>query len=745
MAILYKKGNGMLSRFLVFSLLSLLSLDGLSLSARRSFNVDDVTPEMLEKTLPTNFDSYQDSEDFDVDDVTPEMLEKTLPNWREYTEADLSNKKKNSKTKQSTSSLSSANPTIKELITTLENEPQRLKLIKQLKAFVSSDTLNSPHLIFVQAFASVKGFIKTFEAEIRHFSTSLLKKSTWSFKVNNPFLQEVKDVQGFKLLYLVLIALSAQIILAAILKAGFPPLFGKLRRDFSTTTFFRTLTSISGFVAVAYLAKGFFVSGETMHVYGSEVIINVTLLQVGILLMRASISTGIFPVKLEHQSSLFRLFFMVLLLWMGQTYAAEIIQFASQATTISHPTVQLFWGLVTTLILMNLRKNRPVFEGMLFREIPFLEKSSVLEMQKIVAGTIYHLITWGIGLIYISWFIGYSKMFQYLEAQLIFTLLILFGISVLSYLLVYSSGYLSGATIKNKNLEIITQRLINILSFSGVSFIVYRWVIPIAKMQGISTQKVSDKMFGVIVIIVITIIVLQGLSRMFSSSIMKAGRNKHLKTFLPILDRVSKIFVFFIAGFFLLIELKVDVMPILASFSILGLGIGLASKTIIEDFINGLFIIQENDINIGDIVSVAGVTGQIENITLRKVHIRDGQGFLNFIPFSHISAVVNRSRDFNLIRMDVPLPSRYHLKRTAGILEDVGEQLLNDPEIKDFIIIPPKFIGVSDFICTDNPNNEITKLMQFEIKVKPSKSRIVSIEFRKLVTLAFEEMDRVMK
>jgi small conductance mechanosensitive channel len=212
----------------------------------------------------------------------------------------------------------------------------------------------------------------------------------------------------------------------------------------------------------------------------------------------------------------------------------------------------------------------------------------------------------------------------------------------------------------------------------------------------------------------------------------------------PIIDRLSKTVVLVVSGLLILIELNVNVMPIVASFSVLGLGIGLASKSIIEDFMNGLLIIQENDFNIGDKVTIGGITGTIENITLRKLHLRDSKGFLNFIPFSNVGAITNQSRDYNNDKITIPLPSAFHLKRTVHILEDVGKQLLHDPELKHYVIAAPKFIGVSEFQVSPHQNSEITTMMQFELKTTPGSMSLVSGEFRKLAKLAFEEMERIM-
>jgi small-conductance mechanosensitive channel len=116
---------------------------------------------------------------------------------------------------------------------------------------------------------------------------------------------------------------------------------------------------------------------------------------------------------------------------------------------------------------------------------------------------------------------------------------------------------------------------------------------------------------------------------------------------------------------------------------------------------------------------------------------------MNYIPFSNVGAITNQSRDYNDEKVIIPLPSTFHLKRTVHILEDVGKQLLHDPDLQSYIISVPKFAGVSEFQLSTHQGAEITTMMQFDIKTEPGKMSLVAGEFRKLAKLAFEEMERV--
>ena len=58
--------------------------------------------------------------------------------------------------------------------------------------------------------------------------------------------------------------------------------------------------------------------------------------------------------------------------------------------------------------------------------------------------------------------------------------------------------------------------------------------------------------------------------------------------------------------------------PLLASAGVAGVAIGLAAQTIVKDVLNGILILIEDQYNVGDVVTLAGMTGTVDSMTLRK-------------------------------------------------------------------------------------------------------------------------------
>lgn len=753
----------MILRLVLASFLVTCSLDVSTFGADDGVDVEDVTQDMLDNTLPPTDNDNDSSESgsalddgVDVGDVTQEMLESTLPPEESditssQGSATLSSKDEDIPQQQTLDASSQTNPqdpTLQQVINILEDDANRKELLTTLKAL--KQPINAQQqFIFVDSFLNIKSFLKTFVSEFKVFCKALIKKETWNINISKSLFQSSYNQGLTVLLYIIIGALIVQGLLAFFIGGAFPPFFGSLSKEASVQTLVRTVIPMFVFFLGAHFAKSYLVGSVETQAYSDDILINILMIQIGLLLVRLSISLGILPVEVNQQRSMYGFLIFFMCVWGAYIYYGNSIDLQSQSpegNVVARPVLQLLWGVMMCISVWFVYNYRNMIEGMLFRKIAFTENRTLKGVQQLISGNLHHLIGIGIILTYGAWFIKHQDTFVYFRNQILITIAVLFALSIISRLLVGSPNYLmlNSAEEAFPATNMVSYRLVDMSAFVAIGYILYRWCAPLMEVRGINTSRISDKLLGIFIIIAVAILIIHGLNRLFNSSIIRAGENKHLKTFLPIIDKLSKLVVTVIAALLLLIELNVNVMPLIASFSVLGLGIGLASKTIIEDFINGLFILQENDFSIGDNVTIGGVKGVIDNITLRKVHIRDAEGAMNFIPFSSIGSITNHSRDFNADKVNIPLPSAFHLKRTISILEDVGQQLLLDPEIKDFIISPPRFVGVSDFQTNSSSIAEVSTVMQFEIKTVPGKMSIVTGEFRKLAKLAFEEMERIM-
>ena len=107
---------------------------------------------------------------------------------------------------------------------------------------------------------------------------------------------------------------------------------------------------------------------------------------------------------------------------------------------------------------------------------------------------------------------------------------------------------------------------------------------------------------------------------------------------------IATVVIFVIAGSLVLGVLGISVFPILATAGVAGIAIGFGAQTLIKDYFNGLFLLVEDQLRQGELVDIAGISGVVEELTLRHVKLRDEAGRVYFVPNSAITVVVNHSR-----------------------------------------------------------------------------------------------------
>jgi small-conductance mechanosensitive channel len=122
--------------------------------------------------------------------------------------------------------------------------------------------------------------------------------------------------------------------------------------------------------------------------------------------------------------------------------------------------------------------------------------------------------------------------------------------------------------------------------------------------------------------------------------------------------------------------------------------IGLAAQTIVKDCLNGFLILVEDQYNVGDVVRIAGLSGTVEAMSLRKTQVRDGDGTLYTVPNSQITTVANLVRDFSIATINVSVDFSANPDEVMGILRDTAMSVRSDPKYQDLFLADPTLLGV---------------------------------------------------
>jgi len=170
------------------------------------------------------------------------------------------------------------------------------------------------------------------------------------------------------------------------------------------------------------------------------------------------------------------------------------------------------------------------------------------------------------------------------------------------------------------------------------------------------------------------------------------------KTLGRILTQALGLFILIVVLFMILSELGLDITPLLAGAGVAGIAIGFAAQNSIRDLIGGFVIMMEDHYNVGDVVKVAEITGEVEEIGLRRTVLRDLKGILHVIPNGEIRVSSNYTRSISRAFFEVGVAYKEDLDRVMKIVRKTWEEMAKAPKWKDLIISKtPWILRVEEF------------------------------------------------
>ncbi len=161
-----------------------------------------------------------------------------------------------------------------------------------------------------------------------------------------------------------------------------------------------------------------------------------------------------------------------------------------------------------------------------------------------------------------------------------------------------------------------------------------------------------------------------------------------------ILARLVTVAVWFVALLMLLRELTIDVVPLLTGAGIVGLAIGFGAQNLVRDVISGFFMILEDQVRVGDIARINNTAGHIEQVNLRTIVMRDGEGAVHVFPNGTITALANLSKQYSFAIVDVRVLYSENLDRVYGTIAEVGASMQKDPHWAPLLLSAIEIVGV---------------------------------------------------
>ena len=209
-------------------------------------------------------------------------------------------------------------------------------------------------------------------------------------------------------------------------------------------------------------------------------------------------------------------------------------------------------------------------------------------------------------------------------------------------------------------------------------------------------------------------------------------RFKRARTLSRLVQNALTVVVAAIALLMVLQQLQINIMPILTGAGIVGLAVGFGAQTLVKDLISGFFLILENQVRVGDVATINGTGGLVEEISLRTIVLRDLQGTVHVFPNGSIERLSNLTKDFSFYVIDVGVAYKEDPDLVIAALREIGGELAADPRHQLSILEPLEILGVDAF-----GDSQVT--IKVRIKTLPLKQWEVGRELRRRIKKGFDE------
>jgi moderate conductance mechanosensitive channel len=207
--------------------------------------------------------------------------------------------------------------------------------------------------------------------------------------------------------------------------------------------------------------------------------------------------------------------------------------------------------------------------------------------------------------------------------------------------------------------------------------------------------------------------------------------SKKRKTLVPLTATAIKYGALFAGGLSALHQVGVNITPILAGVGIFSLAVGFGAQTLVKDIINGLFILVEDSIAVGDVVTIGGTGGLVEAVKLRTIRLRDLNGSVHIIPNSQVEIITNMTKDYSYYVLDVGVAYREDPDEVIAALREIDAEMRADAAFATDMLAPIEILGVDRF-------TESAVVVRARLQTKPIKQWNVGREFNRRMKKLFD-------
>lgn len=206
---------------------------------------------------------------------------------------------------------------------------------------------------------------------------------------------------------------------------------------------------------------------------------------------------------------------------------------------------------------------------------------------------------------------------------------------------------------------------------------------------------------------------------------------RRIETLGRIVRQSISVLIVTMAALVVLKQFGVAIAPILGAAGVAGIAIGFGAQSLVKDFFAGFFLLVENQIRVGDVVEIAGKSGVVESLSLRRTKLRAYDGSVHYVSNGLITTVTNMSTEFAFAVVDMRVSYRDDIDRVFHVMRETADDLRRSPEYAARVLGDLEIAGVEDL-------GESAMTIRARLKTPPLDQWSVRREFLKRLKEAFE-------
>jgi small-conductance mechanosensitive channel len=191
-----------------------------------------------------------------------------------------------------------------------------------------------------------------------------------------------------------------------------------------------------------------------------------------------------------------------------------------------------------------------------------------------------------------------------------------------------------------------------------------------------------------------------------------------LRTIMPVLRMFAGVAILILAVLLVLSELGVNITPLIAGASVLGLAVSFGSQSLVRDIVSGVFFLAEDSFRVGEYIDSSKVKGTVEGFSIRSLRLRHQNGPLHIVPFGQLAHITNFSRDWTTVKFNLAFSINTDVELLRKTVKKIGLAMMEEPQFQKELLQPLKMQGIVDI-------KDASLIIRFKFTAKPNNPSII--------------------